>query len=52
MTIPRTRPHIADVVIKNLAIMGGKCYLMRPTVQPNKSPPDFDLFPKLKEPIR
>ena len=22
------RPHIADVVTKNLAIMGGKCYLM------------------------
>ena len=27
-------PHIVDVVTnKNFAIMGGKCYLMRPTVQ-------------------
>ena len=27
------RPHIADVVTKNFAIMVGKCYLMHPTVQ-------------------
>ena len=26
------RPHFADVVTKNFAIMDGKCYLMRPTV--------------------
>ena len=28
--------------------MDGKRYLMRPTV-PDMSPPDFELFPKLKE---
>ena len=28
-----TRPLIADVVTKNYAIMGAKCYLMGPTVQ-------------------
>ena len=28
--------HISDVVIKNFAIMDGKCYLMRPTVQTSR----------------
>ena len=27
------RPHIVDVVPENFAIMGGKCYLMRPGAQ-------------------
>ena len=27
------RPHIADFITKNFAIMSGKCYLMRPTAQ-------------------
>ena len=27
------RPHIMDVVTKKFAIMDGKCYLIRPTVQ-------------------
>ena len=45
------RPHIEDIVTKNVRIMGGKWYLMRPN-SPDMSPPDFDLFPKLKEPMR
>ena len=31
--LDNARPHFAHVVTNNFAIMGGKCYLMRPTVQ-------------------
>ena len=31
--LDNARPHIADVINKSFAIMGGKCYLMSPTVQ-------------------
>ena len=44
--------HIADdVTKKNFAIMGGMCYLMHPN-SPYMNQPDFDLFPKLKGPMR
>ena len=37
---------------KNFAIMGGKCYLMRPIVHNNYEQLIGHLFPKLKEPLR
>ena len=45
------RPHIADVVTKTLRDYGWEVLLYAP-YSPDMSPPDFDLFPKLKEPMR
>ena len=42
------RPHIADVVTKKLCDYEWEVLLLAP-YSPDKSPPDFDLFPKLKE---
>ena len=44
------RPHIADVVTKNFNY--GWEVLPQPPYSPDMSPLDFDLFPKLKEPMR
>ena len=44
------RPHIADVVTKKLSDYGWKVLPHAP-YSPDMSPPDFDLFPKLKEPM-
>ena len=44
-------PHIADVVIKKLRNYGWEVLPHAP-YSPDMSPPDFNLFPKLKEPIR
>ena len=41
-----TRPHIADVVIKQLRDYGWKVLLNAP-YSSDMSPPDFDVFPKL-----
>ena len=45
------RPHIADVVTKKLRDYGWEVLPHAP-YSPNMNPPDFDLFPKLKEPLR
>ena len=42
------RPHIADVVTKQLRDYGWEVLLA--SYSPNTSPPDFDLFPKFREP--
>ena len=44
-------PHIADVVIKKLRDYWWEVLPHTP-YNPDMSPPDFDLFPKLKEPKR
>ena len=41
------RPHIADIVPKNLRDYAWEV-LPYATFSPDKSPPDLDLFPKLK----
>ena len=43
--------HIADVVTKTLCGYGWEV-LPHVPYSPDMSPPDFDLFPKLKEPMR
>ena len=43
-------PHIADVVTKKLCDYGWEV-LPHARYSPDMSPPDFDLFPKLKEPM-
>ena len=45
------RPHIADVVSDYLDKTDWET-LPYPAYSPDMSPPDFDLFPKLKEPLR
>ncbi|PSN33184.1 hypothetical protein C0J52_27393, partial [Blattella germanica] len=45
------RPHIALVVVEKLREYGWKV-LPHPPYSSDMSPPDFDLFPKLKEPMR
>ena len=45
------RPHIAEVVTRKLRDYGWKVLLHVP-YSPDVGPPDFDLFPKLKEPMR
>ena len=45
------RPHNADVVTKKLRDCGWEVLPHAP-YSPDTSPPDFDLFPKLKEPMR
>ena len=47
----KARPHIADVVTKKLRDYGWEVLPHAP-YSSHMSPPDFDLFPKLKEPIR
>ena len=44
------RPHIADVVIKKDSDYGWELLPHIP-YSPDMSPPDFDLFLKLKEPM-
>ena len=44
-----TRPHIAVVVTKKLREYGWEV-LRHAHYSPDMSPPDFDLFPKIKEP--
>ena len=44
------RPHIADVVTKKLRDYGWDV-LPHASYSPDTSPPDFDLFPNLKEPM-
>ena len=44
------RPHIADVVTKNLRDYGWEVLPHSPS-SPDLSPPDLNLFPKLKEPM-
>ena len=44
------RPHIVDVVTKNLRDYGWEVLPHAP-YSPDMSPPDFDLFPKWKEPM-
>ena len=46
-----TRPHIVDVVTKKLHYYGWEVLPHAP-YSPYTSPPDFELFPKLKEPMR
>ena len=46
-----TRLHITDVVTKILSDYGWEVLSHAP-YGPDMSPPDFDLFPKLKEPMR
>ena len=43
-------PHIADVVTKKLSGYGWEVLPHAP-YSPDMSPPDLDLFPKLKEPM-
>ena len=45
------RPHIADVVAKKFRDYGWELLPQAP-YRTHMSPPDFDLFPKLKQPIR
>ncbi|VVC42113.1 Hypothetical protein CINCED_3A015308 [Cinara cedri] len=45
------RPHIEAPVVALLEKYGWK-RLKHPPYSPDLSPPDFDLFPKLKEPLR
>ena len=45
------RPQIADVLIKILRDIGLKVLPHAP-YSPDKSPPDFDLFPNLEESMR
>ena len=45
------RLHIADVVTKNLSDYGWKVLPHAP-YSPDMIPSDFDLFPKLKEPMQ
>ncbi|PSN41058.1 Histone-lysine N-methyltransferase SETMAR [Blattella germanica] len=45
------RSHIALVVVEKLREYGWEV-LPQPPYSPDMSPPDFDLFPKLKEPLR
>ena len=45
------RPHIADVVTKNFHDYGWEVLPHAP-YSLDMSPPDFDLFPKLREPMR
>ncbi|PSN38599.1 hypothetical protein C0J52_17918, partial [Blattella germanica] len=45
------RPRIALVVVEKLHKYGWEV-LPHPPYSPDMSPPDFDLFPKLKEPMR
>ena len=44
------RPHIADVVTKKLRDYGWEVLPHAP-YSLDMSPPDFDVFPKLKEPM-
>ena len=46
------RPHIVDVVTKKLRDYYGWEMLPHVPYRPDMSPPDFDIFPKLKEPMR
>jgi len=45
------RPYVANVVTEKLLEYGWKV-LPHPPYRPDLSPPDFDLFPKLKKPMR
>lgn len=45
------RPHIGNVVHEKLRKYGWEV-LPHPPYSPDMSPPDFDLFPKLKKPFR
>ncbi|VVC36962.1 Hypothetical protein CINCED_3A005772 [Cinara cedri] len=45
------RPHIGAPVVALLEKYGWE-RLKHPSYSPDLSPPDFDLFPKLKEPLR
>ena len=45
------RPHITDLVTKKLCDYGWEVIPHAP-YSPDMSQPDFDLFPKLKEPMR
>lgn len=45
------RPHIGHVVTEKLREYGWEV-LPHPPYSPDMSPPDFDLFPKLKKPMR
>ena len=45
------RPHITDVTTKTFRDYGRKVS-PHASYSPDLSPPDFDLFPKLKEPLR
>ena len=45
------RPHVASVVTRKLSEFGWEV-LPHPPYSPDMSPPDFDLFPKLKKPMR
>ena len=44
-------PHIANVIIEKLLVYGWEV-LLHPPYSPDMSPPDYDLFPKLKKPMR
>ena len=46
-----TRLHIGNVVTEKLLVYGWEL-LPHPLYSPNISPSDFDLFPKLKKPMR
>jgi hypothetical protein len=46
-----TRPHASGAVSEILEKYGGQV-LPHPLHSPDMSPPDFDLFPKLKKPLR
>ena len=45
------RPHMANVVTEKLLVHGWEV-LPHPPYSPDMSPPDFDLFPKLKKSMR
>jgi len=45
------RPHVSRAVSEILEKYGWKV-LPHPPYSPDMSPPDFDLFPKLKKPLR
>ncbi|XP_023728024.1 histone-lysine N-methyltransferase SETMAR [Cryptotermes secundus] len=47
----KARPHIGNVVTEKLPQYGWEVLPHAP-YSPEMSPPDFDLFPKLKQPMR
>ena len=47
----KARPHASDAISEILEKYGWQV-LPHPPYSPDMSPPDFDLFPKLKKPLR